>query len=259
MLILSSGLNSKYYQGDINYMDVSTDDLGYVSVPLDAIKVNGEKLNHTIQSVNIGTGISTASTGVILNLGVPGPAVINVGSQWFNLGSETFKALIRKIPGSEAVVGDDEITKFLSVPCNTNLEISLSFNGQDYAMRPQDWIAIDSRNTGDKNCMALFTNYPTDPTSLSTAFLQSVYTAWKFDTRQIGFGRLPDGLPTRNTTVNGTVTVDVPMPTHTYANGANGDTPSTTPTPSSPATALQPAFVAAILSALSVCAASFFV
>jgi len=261
-----SGLNSKYYQGDINYLNTTIEEDGGVYVHFEGFKVNGERLAATNET--LGPPLRLGNRSILFDVSVPGPIYLIPTFSGFGLGNETFTALHAKIPGAQPIPKSTllyaGIDQAMYVPCNTSVEITLSFNGHDYPLRPQDWISTNSSTPGE-NCMSMFINMPRVLNWVGAAFAHSVYTAVNFDTRQVGFARLADGLPTRNTTVNGTVTVDVPTATRTYANGespsTNTESPSTSTespstTPTSPAAALRPAF---LLRALGVAAAALFV
>jgi len=265
-------VNSHYFQGDINYVDTMNGGVaGMVAVRLDGFKVNGEAVPPTN-----GTTVSWAKPSgdgnmtsewtpkplgdgnVTYDASVPGPVVLNIQGIVNPVGNETFYALHSKIPGARLAPNfftnyqtPPPPLQFMYVPCDTNVTVTLTLNGTDYDLRPQDWIAQGPTSL-DNNCTSMFVNAETLPPAIGISFLQSVYTVFQYDTKRVGFARLVDGLPTRNITENGTVTVDVPVPTPT------GSSPAAS-SPSSAADSRHPASVASVLAALALTAVSLVV
>jgi len=246
-----SGINSKYYQGDINYLNITDMPSGSFAVHLDGFKVDGEPVPATEETI---TSWEPAPGGgnISFAANVPGPITIGMGLL-NNLGNKTFHALHAEIPGATpAALGllKDKIpysVQYMNVPCDTNVTLSLTFNGIDYHLRPQDWIANASHTGLYNNCTSMFYSAEIMPPYLGISFLQSVYTVFQYDTKQLGFAHLVDGLPTRNVSANGTSYVDVPVPTVTGFPTAS---------PSSAADTLHPTSLAAVLAALTLSALS---
>lgn len=231
---------------DLDNSTTAEESGGSAYLQLDEIKVNGQALASVNETATSWTPKATGEGNVTYDVSVPGPVMLALSGIPINLGNETFNALHAKIPGATPMgplINYPIPVYMMNVPCNTTAEVSLTFGGVDYPLRPEDWIWRD-RDTPGEGCQSMIVNYPTQSAYIGTPFLQSVYTAFQFEKRQIGFAKVADGLPTRNVSVNGTVTVGVASATGT----ASGS--------SSAAVALHPSSVVAALAVLGVAAAS---
>ncbi|KAF8892127.1 aspartic peptidase domain-containing protein [Infundibulicybe gibba] len=109
-------VNSSLFTGDIEYLNLASKE-SYWILSLTTIRVQGN-----VMTMPPGpSSFAAIDTGTTL-IGGPPSAIANVYAQ---------------IPGSEP--GSDDFDGFYTYPCDTTVNISLSFGGREWAMSPKDF------------------------------------------------------------------------------------------------------------------------
>jgi len=183
------GTNSSLFQGSIDYVDMpsgATPSFWLLSLT---------QLNVVGKSVAIGTGedaLTAIDTGTTL---IGGPTA-DVQLFW------------QTVPGSQALTGEN--VGYYSYPCDTQLDVSLSFGGQTWPINNED-MNIGNSNTGQ--CVgAIFDLSLGSQASggdgnpnwvVGDTFLKNVYSVYRATPPSIGFAQLSDsiggsGTPTGN-------------------------------------------------------------
>lgn len=171
-------IDSNQYSGDITYTSIpnnlqNTQGLGYWTIPLGGITVNGN-------SANIGNNpLAAIDTGTTL-IGGPSSAV---------------QAFYSQISGSRSAssVGMDGYYLF---PCNSNLNIQMTFGGKSWSMNTQDFNLGSYPYTTSSTCLgALFdinlgsSAYGVPQWIVGDSFLKNVFSVFDGSGR-IGFASL---------------------------------------------------------------------
>ncbi|KAH9889825.1 aspartic peptidase domain-containing protein [Cubamyces lactineus] len=151
---------------------------------MDGLYVNGEFLN----------GFSNFSTlyREKANLTVPDGSTIatfDTGTSYIQGPPEYTKAIYSRVPGAKLLPPDSGLGSpnmlFYSVPCNTKLNITLSFSGNLYPMHPVDAIDISfNSTTGTFFCIGTIfggTN-PNEDFLLGASFLRNTYQLYDYGT-----------------------------------------------------------------------------
>ncbi|KAN0066048.1 hypothetical protein ACQY0O_000141 [Thecaphora frezii] len=170
-------IDSNQYSGDITYIDIPnnlerTQGLGYWTIPLDGISING-------QNADIGDGpLAAIDTGTTL-IGGPQSAV---------------RAVYSLISGSQSASGSSGYYLF---PCSANLNIQLTFGGRAFTMSTADMNLGPYPYTTSSNCLgALFDidlggngQYGVPEWIIGDAFLKNVFSVYDA-TGRVGFANL---------------------------------------------------------------------
>jgi cathepsin D len=171
-------IDSNQYSGDISYTNIpnnlqNTQGLGYWTIPLDGITVNGN-------SARIGSNtLAAIDTGTTL-IGGPASAVAAFYSQI----SGSRSAASVKMPG------------YYLFPCSANLNIQLTFGGKSWSMNPQDFNLGSYPFTNSQTCLgAVFeidlgsSQYGVPQWIVGDSFLKNVFQVYD-GTGRIGFASL---------------------------------------------------------------------
>ncbi|EPQ32240.1 uncharacterized protein PFL1_00437 [Pseudozyma flocculosa PF-1] len=170
-------IDANQYSGDITYVDIPnnlerTQGLGYWSIPMDGISVNGQK-------ANIGNGpLAAIDTGTTL---IGGP-------------QSQVRAVYSLIPGAQSAPGSSGYYLF---PCDANLDIELTFGGRAFKMSTVDMNLGPYPYTISRNCLgALFDIdlggrgvYGVPEWIVGDAFLKNVFSVYDGNGR-VGFANL---------------------------------------------------------------------
>ncbi|CCA76801.1 hypothetical protein PIIN_10787, partial [Serendipita indica DSM 11827] len=113
------GTNSSLYQGSINFINLVHD--RYWAIPMTAIGIANN------QNIQVGSGNQVAVIDTDMEL-IYGPA--SVVDQFYSM-------IPGARPGSQI---DPNLQGFYIVPCNTNVQATLTFGGQTYPMQASDLI-----------------------------------------------------------------------------------------------------------------------
>lgn len=208
------GLDSTLYKGTVQY--VETINSKTWNFRADGLKVDQQqvKLDEYLASqaaamAQAGAGASPAAERRI----VVRP---EIGSDQIHVTPAVADALFGSIAGSERqsappVESNAAVIEastgmpaapayFYSVPCNTTSNLAISINGTDFNIPPSRWIVA---NSAGSMCQTRVTVSGQDSFEdelfdilLGTAFLETVYSAFKYNQRQpqIGFAQLADNI-----------------------------------------------------------------
>ncbi len=171
-------IDSNQYSGDISYTNIpnnlqNTQGLGYWTIPLDGITVNGN-------SARIGSNtLAAIDTGTTL-IGGPASAV---------------RAFYSQISGSRSAASVNMPGYYL-FPCSANLNIQLTFGGKSWSMNPQDFNLGSYPFTTSQTCLgAVFeidlgsSQYGVPQWIVGDSFLKNVFQVYD-GTGRIGFASL---------------------------------------------------------------------
>lgn len=169
-------LDSNQYTGDITYIDIPNNlervqGLGYWSIPLDSISVNGQR-------ANIGNSpLAAIDTGTTL-VGGPQAAV---------------RAVYSLIPGAQTAPG---MSGYYLFPCDSDLDIELSFGGKNFRMAVQDMNLGPYPYTVSSTCLGAFFDidlgsdvYGVPEWIVGDSFLKNVFSIFD-STGRVGFASL---------------------------------------------------------------------
>ncbi|PWZ01290.1 acid protease [Testicularia cyperi] len=169
-------IDSNQYSGDITYIDIPNnleqqEGLGYWTIPLGGITVNGN-------SANIGNGpLAAIDTGTTL-IGGPQSAV---------------RAFYSLISGAQTAPG---MSGYYLFPCNSNLDIEMQFGGRSFQMNTQDFNLGPYPYTNSATCLgALFdidlgsSQYGVPEWIVGDSFLKNVFSVYDGSGR-VGFASL---------------------------------------------------------------------
>ncbi|KAK4056619.1 hypothetical protein OIO90_002467 [Microbotryomycetes sp. JL221] len=148
---------------DINWISMEDTD-SYWSIPLDGVQVNG-----------VDVGISTES------------AIIDSGTSLMSMPASAVQSIYAAI-SSEAY----ESSGLMVYPCAANATVSLSFGGVWYSV-PSDGFSYGNADSSGEECWGSVydaSEGTSDLFIIGGAFLQHVYSAFRFDPPSIGFANL---------------------------------------------------------------------
>ncbi|KLO17919.1 acid protease [Schizopora paradoxa] len=163
-------LNSSLYTGDIDYQDIPADDETYWIQTLTSITVQGSEV---LQS-------NTSS----------GPrAAIDTGTTLVGGPSSVISAMYAQIPGSQPGTGQYE--NYYLYPCSTQVNVTLSFGGKNWAVSADDFQLIEVSST---LCLGAFfeldTSGGTPDWIIGDTFLKNVYSVFRYNPPSVGFASL---------------------------------------------------------------------
>jgi hypothetical protein len=170
-------LNNSLYTGDIDFQNIPSGQESYWILPMTGITVQGN-------NVAVPTGpasFSAIDTGTTL---VGGP-------------SAAIAAIYAQIPGSSPGSGDSE--GFYTYPCDTSVDVSLTFGGKSWPISPADF-KMTQLNSG--LCVGAFFALQTGGSApnwiVGDTFLKNVYSVFRFNPPSVGFAALSDAAKAQN-------------------------------------------------------------
>ncbi|ORY80220.1 aspartic peptidase domain-containing protein [Leucosporidium creatinivorum] len=159
------------YSGDINWIPIQLPG-GYWSIPLDGMTASGSDITLTTTNIIVDTGTTL--------IGMPAADVT---------------AIYDQISAASAYSLDGE-SGYYSFPCDTNINVTMTFGGVSYAI-PSDSFNAGAIDTSGSTCLGAIFALQTSGTVqaiLGDAFLTGVYSAFRFDdTPAVGFAELGSG------------------------------------------------------------------
>ncbi|EKM54825.1 uncharacterized protein PHACADRAFT_258950 [Phanerochaete carnosa HHB-10118-sp] len=218
------GTNSSLFTGNIEFLNLtatdSISDATFWLLELSSVTVNG-------QSVSISTGAAAVSA-------------IDTGTTLIGGPSDGVQAVWQAVPNSQALSGDME--GFFSFPCDTSVQVSLSFGGSSWPISTDD---MNLGTVGDGTCVGgifdLGLGSNISPGSgnpswvVGDTFLKNVLSVFRASPLSVGFAQLSSaaggsGTPSPGTgsaTITGT---GLPIPAGTGSSSSSGgSSPTTTP------------------------------
>ncbi|XP_006460688.1 hypothetical protein AGABI2DRAFT_192307 [Agaricus bisporus var. bisporus H97] len=172
------GINSTFINGDIDFVDLVADPQpSFWLLPLTDAIVQG-------QSIQISAGLSAIDTGTTL-IGGPTDEVTRIWSA---------------VPGSQEVGPD--MPGFWTFPCDTQIEVSLSFGSKSWSINPSD-MNLGATDTQGRRCvggvfdLGLGSNIESGNSGnpqwvIGDVFLKNVYSVFRASPPSIGFAQLSE-------------------------------------------------------------------
>lgn len=158
------------YTGDINWIPIGTP--GYWTIPIDEMTASGSAITLTTTSMIVDSGTTL--------IGMPAADV---------------DAIYAQISAASAYSLDGQ-SGYYSFPCDTNINVTMTFGGVSYAI-PSDSFNAGAVDTSGSTCLGAIFALETSGTVqaiLGDAFLTGVYSAFRFDdTPAVGFAELGSG------------------------------------------------------------------
>ncbi|KAL1884317.1 hypothetical protein VTK73DRAFT_11 [Phialemonium thermophilum] len=183
------------YSGTISYTDIAAGPGGDWALKMDDLAYNDKKAGVTGRIAYIDTGTSY----------VFGPP-------------DDVAALHKLIPGATS---SDGVT--YTVPCDSNLDISVSFSGVEYAISSKDWLS----GRGEQCTSNIFGHAVVrNAWLLGDLFLKNVYAVFDADQSRIGFAAKPVPSPSP-TSISGSTTSSLA----TVSQASKSDSSLTSPAP----------------------------
>lgn len=154
--ITFGGVDNSKYSGSISY--TQTSNTASWEIPVDDALVNGNACKF-----------------------VGKKAIVDTGTSYMLMPPTDAQTLHSLIPGSS------QAGEIFTVPCNTNANVQVSFNGVKYSISTKDYVG---RNNGTANVCASniigHQAFGPDEWILGDVFLKNVYTVFDFDQGRIG-------------------------------------------------------------------------
>ncbi|PWN47446.1 acid protease [Violaceomyces palustris] len=165
------------YSGDITYIDIPNNletqqGLGYWSIPLQGISVNG-------QSANIAANqLAAIDTGTTL---IGGPA-------------SSIAAIYAQIPGSRYRT---DMPGFYTFPCDSNVNVEFTFGGKNFKMSTADTNLGNYPYVFSTGCLGSFFSvdlgsdaYGVPQWIVGDSFLKNVFSVYQYSPARVGFASL---------------------------------------------------------------------
>jgi len=169
------GTNTSLYTGEIDFVDIPEGLETYWIIPIKTMTVQGNELVFPATSISH-AAIDTGTTLV----GGPPSAIQSIYAQ---------------IEGSFPGTGDYESYWFY--PCNTPVNISLSFGGRTWSIDPVDFMLAQVTRT---QCVGAFFELQMGSGAPSwivgDTFLKNVYSVYRYNPPSIGFAELSSNVKT---------------------------------------------------------------
>ncbi|KAG8815759.1 hypothetical protein FRC18_001344 [Serendipita sp. 400] len=177
------GTNSSLYDGQINFVNLVR--AQYWTIPMTTLGISG--------------GASITLSGSEQN------AAIDTGTTLIGGPSDILDQFYSTIPGAaRGTQVDPSLTDYYVIPCDANVQVTLTFGGQTYTMTASDLIA---GTVSRSYCLGAFFTLDLSggsspiPTSSSvpswvvgSAFLKNVYTVFQSNPAAVGFASLKDNI-----------------------------------------------------------------
>ncbi|WVQ76028.1 hypothetical protein IAR50_005664 [Cryptococcus sp. DSM 104548] len=163
-------LDSSLYSGDVTYVNVSSD-AEYWQIEMASAKIQGSSI-----SLNSSTNMVAIDTGTTL-IGGPESIVAEIYS---------------KIDGAQRMTGS--YASYYEYPCNTSIELDLTFGGYTIAITDQDfnlghYSSDTSMCTGAVYVQALSSSSPVQ-WIVGDAAIKNTYTVFRYEPAAVGFAAL---------------------------------------------------------------------
>ncbi|KAJ7694424.1 aspartic peptidase domain-containing protein [Mycena rosella] len=164
------GTNSSWFQGDIEFLPLPSNGTGRWQLDVSGITVQGKVIE-----IASGVALSTIDIGVV---GIGGPV-------------KDVEAIWAAVPGSTASTSSPG---FYEYPCNTTVNITVSFGGKAWPINPAD---INLGPTSDGACLGAISvagegigKDSEENWVFGIAFLTNVYSVFRMTPPSIGFAQL---------------------------------------------------------------------
>lgn len=179
-------VNSSLYTGSIDYQDlVATPSFWLLSL----------------------TSMTVQGTSITIPTGSSAYAAIDTGTTLVGGPSSAIQNIYAQIPGSQA--GTGSWTGYYSYPCDTQVNVAISFGGPSWSVSPADF---QLTQISSSDCIGSFFELSSGSGAPSwvvgDTFLKNVYSVFRYNPAAVGFAQLSE--------------------TALAMNGVNGDPPSAT-------------------------------
>jgi cathepsin D len=180
-------VNQSLYSGSIDFQNLPTTPASYWILPMTDMTVQGN-------AVTLPTGTDSYSA-------------IDTGTTLVGGPTSAIQAIYAQIPGSAPGTGNYE--GYYTYPCNTDVNVAISFGGPSWSVSPADFKLAQVSNS---ECVGAFFELQTGSSAPSwivgDTFLKNVYSVFRFNPPSVGFATLSDAARAQND-------VDAPVPTPT--------------------------------------------
>jgi cathepsin D len=162
-------VNSSLYTGDIDFVDIPAGAESYWILPVTSVSVQGNVITLPTGS----SSFSAIDTGTTL-VGGPSQAIAEIYAQ---------------IPDSAPGTGNFE--GYYTYPCNTALNLTMSFGGKNWPISDADFQVTQLTN---EQCLGAFFELTTGGSApawiVGDTFLKNVYSVFRYDPPSVGFAQL---------------------------------------------------------------------
>lgn len=180
-------VNQSLYTGNIDFQNIPSGQESWWILPMTSMTVQGN-------SVTLPTGTESYSA-------------IDTGTTLIGGPSSAITSIFAQIPGSAPGAGNFE--GYFTYPCDTQVNVSISFGGQSWPIDPADFKLTQVSNS---QCVGAFFEMTTGSSApawiVGDTFLKNVYSVFRFNPPSVGFAALSSTATAEND-VNGVV----PTPT----------------------------------------------
>lgn len=180
-------LDADQYSGDINYVPLTGQE-GYWTIPLTGVSVNGNQ-----GSVSSGSNAAAIDTGTTLIIAPPSLA----------------RQIYSQIPNSRSLGSQfSSSSGSYAIPCSSNVNIALTFGGQQYSINSADMNAGAVDRTG-QYCLggilgaSLGSGAPAF--IVGDVFLKNVFSVYRYSPAAVGFASLKGAAAQSLQTTSGAV------------------------------------------------------
>ncbi|KIJ55496.1 hypothetical protein M422DRAFT_24068 [Sphaerobolus stellatus SS14] len=167
--------NTSLYTGEIDFINIPDASGTYWVIPITTLTVQGSELAFTSTTI----ARAAIDTGTTLVGGPP----------------SAIAAIYAQIPGSFAGTGDYQSYWFY--PCDTQVDVSISFGGKTWSIDPSDFMLSQVTQT---QCVGAFFEVQMGSSAPSwivgDTFLKNVYSVYRFNPPSVGFAELSSNVKT---------------------------------------------------------------
>jgi len=180
-------VNQSLYSGAIDFQNVPSGSESYWILAMNSMTVQGN-------SVTLPTGTDSY-------------AAIDTGTTLVGGPSSAIAAIYAQIPGSAPGSGNYE--GYYTYPCNTEVNVAISFGGPSWSVSPADFKLTQTSNS---ECVGAFFELQTGNSApawiIGDTFLKNVYSVFRFNPPSVGFATLSSAALAEND-----VNAAIPTPT----------------------------------------------
>lgn len=174
-------VNQSLYTGSIDFQNIPSGQESWWILPMTSMTVQGN-------SVTLPTGTESYSA-------------IDTGTTLIGGPSSAISAIFAQIPGSAPGTGNFE--GYFTYPCDTQVNVSISFGGPSWSINPADFKLTQVSNS---ECVGAFFEMTTGSSApawiVGDTFLKNVYSVFRFNPPSVGFATLSSTATAEND-VNG--------------------------------------------------------
>jgi len=133
------------------------------------------------------TSMTVQGNSISLSSGRNTYAAIDTGTTLIGGPQDAVAGIFSSIPGSSPATGDFE--GYYAYPCNTNVNVSLSFGGRNWSISSADFVL--TKTSADTCIGAFFVLENSNPAwIIGDTFLKNVYSVFRYNPPSVGFADL---------------------------------------------------------------------